>query len=473
LFPTDTHVSDFSTARIGPAIEASPYLGRIVIDGGGSKGNDGNKVRGADRVTLKRVRNNFLYLRGAQVKPDGKAPQLKSVDADVVIYDEVDEMDPRAPSIAAKRLGHSALAEERWVSTPTYPGVGIHAKWQESDQREWFVRCEQCGSRQALTINKVVTQWDKLGRPHEWLGGDDPYLGCEKCGGKLDRLGPGEWVAAYPEREIAGFHLSKLFSAQRSLLEIIRSFDTVDETKRREAFNQELGEPYTPRGGQITDELLDTLMREYAHGPRAGERPVMGVDVGRVLHTVIRSAQNTETGERDQLFAGEVESFEALGDLVRRFRVRGVVIDALPETRKAREFQAAFPKGVVWLAYYVNQRQGTKRTEAAQWDDENGVVNLDRTRSLDAMFARFYDATNTLPGHIKNQADYYEHLKAQVRVVEDGANGEKVVQYVQAEGRPDHYAHAENYCAVAGDVPTPKQVVHGAAKVARADGLFS
>ena len=53
VFPTDTHVSDFSSARIGPAIEASPYLSEIVIDGGAGLDIHGRKMRGADRVALR------------------------------------------------------------------------------------------------------------------------------------------------------------------------------------------------------------------------------------------------------------------------------------------------------------------------------------------------------------------------------------------------------------------------------------
>ena len=41
VFPTDVHVSDFSSARIGPAIEASEYLASLVVDG-----TDGRTVGG-------------------------------------------------------------------------------------------------------------------------------------------------------------------------------------------------------------------------------------------------------------------------------------------------------------------------------------------------------------------------------------------------------------------------------------------
>jgi phage terminase large subunit GpA-like protein len=104
VFPTDTHVSDFSAARLGPAIDpdVSQYLADLVMPASGGQ-------RGADRVGLKRVGSRFIYFRGAKVQPDGRAPQLRSVDADVLILDEYDEMDPRAPALARERLGHSFI----------------------------------------------------------------------------------------------------------------------------------------------------------------------------------------------------------------------------------------------------------------------------------------------------------------------------------------------------------------------------
>jgi hypothetical protein len=454
VFPTDTHVSDFSAARLGPAIECSPYLDGIVVEGRAAQAEgQQRRQRGADRVTLKRVRDRFVYMRGAQVKPDGQAPQLKSIDADVLILDEVDEMDPRAPAIAEKRLGHSEIKARRWISTPTFEGWGIHAKWLESDMREWHVRCSHCGEWQPLNIDQVVTEWDELGRPTAWHGEDEEraWAACRKCSAELNRLGPGQWVAEFPSRRLAGYHLTKLFSAQTPLLAVVEALQTVDETKRREAYNQDLGLPYTPRGGQLTPTTLDNCRRGYAHGPVAGEETVLGCDVGKVLHVVIRGPRDVETGERPQRWAGAIDSFEALARLMKQYNVITAVIDALPETRKARELQAAFPRKTVWLAYYTTQKSGSKEEEPAVFDLRKGVVNLDRTRMLDATFAQFYECAATLPGHARDIRDYYAHMCASVRIVEDG-----VAKYVEGHAG-DHLAHAENYCLAAARRPVVRK----------------
>jgi len=456
IFPTDGLVSKFSASRFGPALEASPYLTSMIVDGSGDR-------RGVDQVMLKRFGNHFIHFVGGQVKPNGQAPQLKQVPADGLVYDELDETDPRVPAIAEKRLGHSEVREEMFISTPTYPGFGIDAVWQESDQREWFVPCPHCRKWQPMNKAGVILEYDDLERPTRWHGQGDggtsgnerAFAACRKCGKELNRLAQGRWVAAYPGREMAGFHVTKLFSPRVDLLGMVQGLQTVDETKRREAENQDWGETYTPRGGQLTTTTLDGLRRDYGFGPVSGEQTMMGIDVGKVQNVIIRGDRDGN-GERPLRFAGEVEGGGRLIDLVNQYKVRRVVIDALPETTKAREFQAAVPRGVeVWLSYYVGQQVGSKGKDPAAWDVPRGNVNLDRTRTLDETFSRFYEGINTLPGFAKDIPHYYDQLTAPIRVLEDGPNGTKVAKYIESEA--DHYAHAENYCTVATMNPPIKR----------------
>lgn len=446
LFPTEQIVSDFSTARLGPAIEASPYLSQIIIDGSGTGG-----MRGSDRITLKRIRDRFLYFRGSKVQPDGSAPQLKSIDADILILDEVDELDQRAPAIAKKRLGHARedLGNILWVSTPTFPGYGIHQEYLETDQRQWHLRCDSCGERQPLTIDNIVLEWDDLGRPVAWNGYNEKkaWASCIHCGKQLDRLGDGEWVAEHPEIDRVGFHLTKLFSPHNQLLDIVKSFDTVDETKRREAYNQDLGIPYTPRGGSLSSEDLDACRRDYGHGPDFRKTCYMGIDVGSVLHVVIRTMQDFETGESKQLYAGE-SNWESVHNLIKIYRPRTIVIDALPETTESRKLQSMYDRNRVWIAYYPNQPMGSKKEDFFDFNRIERTVLIDRTRALDATFAGFYGRISTLPAHGRNIRDYYKQMRSSIRTTkETGSSGVEVATYV--ETGPDHYTHAELYCLIA------------------------
>lgn len=446
VFPDEGVVSDFSTARLGPAIEASEYLNSIIIDGSGIGGQ-----YGSNRITLKRIRDRFLYFRGSKVQPDGSAPKLKSIDADVLILDEVDELDQRAPAIARKRLGHArdGLGNVLWVSTPTFPGYGIDAEYQDSDRRSWFIPCPHCGEKQPLTIDNIVLEWDDIGRPLAWNGQDErrAWAACSHCGKEMDRLSDGEWVAALPGHERAGFHLSKLFSPHNNLLDIVKALDTADETKRREAFNQDLGETYTPRGGNLTTEDLDGCRRNYGHGPDHKRTCVMGIDVGNVLHVVVRTLPEFLSKETRQIYAGE-HNWESIHNIVKIYRPRTIVIDANPETSKAREFQDKYPRNMVWVAYFPNQPLGTKRNDIADWDVIQRRVTLDRTRIMDSMYAGFYGRSSTLPDNARSIRDYYKHMRASIRVTKEiGNSGIEVATYI--EHGDDHYALAEVYALAA------------------------
>ena len=71
---------------------------------------------------------------------------------------------------------------------------------------------------------------------------------------------------------------------------------------------------------------------------------------------------------------------------------------------------------------------GTKNELPAQCDKEKGVVNLDRTRTLDQTFARFYEEENSLPRFARDIPDYYAQMKAQVRVMEETTGGMMVAR---------------------------------------------
>lgn len=444
--PDDGHVSDFSRTRIGGAVAASDYLDSIMVSG---------FERGADRVTLKRVRDSYLYMRGATISADGGSAKLKGTPADVLILDELDEMDHRAPSLAEKRLGASELAEQRWGSTPTYPGTGIDAAYQDSDQRHWMVRCPACRRHTHFQISQLVTEWDEHGRPTRWHQKDGvPYLACPACAAPLDRSATGEWVPAFPDHSTQGYHIDKLMVARHSLSDLLTNLSDHREHKRKEAHNQDLGMPYKPSGvGLDRAALMACIRPELPWGRRLDTtRPCfMGVDVGSVdLIVVIREGPHPETGERPLLFAAKVADFSDLSHLVSLYGVGRVVVDYQPETRAARDWQASQKRGQVWLCHYT-AHQGTKKAEPVSWDRGQGRVTAERTRTLDETVARFADEVNTLPPNIPDVPHYFAEVMAPTRKVEANSRGDLVARYVEVG--PDHYAHAENYCTIASLLP--------------------
>lgn len=452
VFPTDTAVSDFAAARLGAAIEreVSPHLADLVVPAMGSG------RRGADRVGLKRVGDRFVYFRGARVRLDGKAPQLRSVDADVLVLDEYDEMDLRAPAIARERLGHSDIAEMRSVSTPTFPEMGIHGEYMASDQRVWHVRCGTCRRWQSLDLNDLVIEWDDLNRPKAWHTDSNgkAILACRKCGGEMDRTGDGEWVPNFPERDVHGYHISRLFVAFRPLEEIIEGLRQIEASARQQVFNQALGIPYYLESAErLTSGVLNAARREYVCQP-AGGPTVMGLDVGpKQLHIVIREV--LDDGEWRARFIGTVAEFDDASLLMERYNVTRCVADALPETRQARAFQGYWRRGKVWLAYYDTKRTGARRTGAARWEESEGRVTLDRTRILDMTFGSFVLAAHGEPGHTlpangHELEGYYNQMKALQRVLQPTPDGNAVAVYLHSSSRPDHFAHAEAYCRAAG-----------------------
>lgn len=442
LLPTMADISDFSTARFNPAVECSDYFASIVVSGG--KG-------GVDRIGLKRIGDRYIYLRSV----GGKGAQLKSIPADAVFYDEVDEMNERVFALAEKRL-ESPTSQKRqvWTSTPTYHNVGIDRFFQGSDMRRWHVRCEGCNTWQPITIRSVVTEWDDLNRPMAWYGQSDGtgYPVCYRCKKRLPRDGSGRWIAERPSNRRAGFHLTKLASPHTVYYRagddncVIARLQQVNEEARRQAWNQDLGEPYKPSGTRIDFKAVTRDYTLVTHHARNNRQVFMGVDVNLLRYCVIRLSPDPETGESPLLWHGEVSNFGEVSQLMERFNVDLCVVDAMPEVEQTTRFWQEH-YGKVWMCRYEDKIG----PHFFSFKAEVGEVRVDRTRSLDETFGRFYAAAsgrggNTLPIDIENHATYCAHLSSPVRMIET-RQGRSVAVYRHTTA--DDYAHAENYCMIA------------------------
>ena len=205
FFPTRTDVLDFSKTRVSPLLADNPFLAKMMTD--------------TDTAGLKRIGEAHLYLRGMQ-----STVGMKSVPADMVVFDEIDEAAPAATAMAKERLSHSDYKRIIELSNPSLPDYGVDQGYQLSDQRHWTLKCPACGHWTALDKEFPVKLGEEvkiiLPRPDGTF-----YRACPNCQAELD-LAAGEWVADFPDRPIHGYRISQLFSAKVDPGEILREYRT-------------------------------------------------------------------------------------------------------------------------------------------------------------------------------------------------------------------------------------------------------
>ena len=141
---------------------------------------------------------------------------LRSMPARYVFLDEIDaypqELEGEGDPIKLAEARTSTFPRRKvfLVSTPTIESLSrINKEWLASDQRRYHVPCPHCGHEQPLVWDNL--RWPK-GQPERAL------YHCGDCGSGIEEhhktvmLAAGRWVATYPERPVAGFHINALYT---------------------------------------------------------------------------------------------------------------------------------------------------------------------------------------------------------------------------------------------------------------------
>jgi hypothetical protein len=421
-FPTDRELGDFARQRVRPVLRASPHLLERM------------PASAVDNVGQRQVGAGWVYFRGTN-KP------IDSIDADVVVFDEFDYSSQENIEASERRVtGPMSAGLLRRIGVPTVPGFGISAAFEASDQRVWTVKCS-CG------------EWNPMRGAEAFAANVDAKalaIVCRACRRRLDVQGAGEWVPAFPDRDVRGYHLPKLIVPGVRLGELI-SNSKKTRPDQVEAFHQrDLGEPYAPSENRLSIEQVRACVRDDLRplpSLRSDRFVTMGVDVAstRALNVTVEESLDGNTGRK--VFVGEIEdgpdgtAFECLSALMERYSVTLAVIDRAPERRFSEAFAGAFP-GRVWLAGYYTPSPGT-RGDVQPWqvDDSTRHVGLWRTLVMDATLERFRRGVVLLPPLEMLPADYPAQLGAAVRRNVETAGGQVRADYVRIG--PDDYLHAE------------------------------
>lgn len=272
--PTLEMAKSWSQERLAPMLRDTDVLSNIIAD---------PRARDSGNTMLHKVfAGGHLSIAGAN-SPAG----LASRPIRIVLCDEVD----RYPVSAGTEGDPVSLAKKRastfWnrkiilVSTPTEKGASrIEAAYEESDQRKFFVPCEDCGEHQVLQWANV--RWEEK----------NPYSAsyvCEHCGSVWDdaarfrAIKGGEWRAtAETSNKTAGFHLNGLYSPWTPLYEAVSDFmnSKRDPMRLKTWVNTFLGETWEEQGEQVDE--MDLMDRCESWGEALPEEVLLitaGVDV--------------------------------------------------------------------------------------------------------------------------------------------------------------------------------------------------
>ncbi|KKL29042.1 hypothetical protein LCGC14_2369130, partial [marine sediment metagenome] len=211
----------------------------------------------------------FIYFRGSN-----KPTQITSIAGDVIFVDELDRMLLESIPYFDKRLEHSSRKWQRWASTPTLPNFGIHKRFLTTDQLHWLVKCNHCDMEQEVDFFNNVEYKMKNDNECEWA-----KIICSSCKAEIIpyKLN-GRWVAQNPDSN-RGYFFSKMYSPYMDILKMVESSQKGSEFEIQQFNNQELGIPYEPKGGKLSDDVLDAAVRDYKYQDVSGNN-YMGIDVG-------------------------------------------------------------------------------------------------------------------------------------------------------------------------------------------------
>ncbi|MEA2575048.1 MAG: hypothetical protein QOH93_2346 [Chloroflexia bacterium] len=457
--PTAEDTQILVSSRLDKMIAASPRLRHLT----GRSGNHG-RPHPTDNTEVKHVGLGTLYLRGTQTEREAL-----SVFAHALFHDEVDRSRPETLEMYRYRLASLPPDQHQinLLSTPTIAGYGICEAYEQSDAREWFVRCQSCSCQQPLDY------W-------EHTKGELPYLACTRCGAVLNPI-YGEWVAKYPERssDVHGYLMSSLLLALPDRPDVLESLHKTRSTARHERhfYNMHLALPSSDGADRITrQQMLGALFtQEYAMQERAelGTGPCyMGVDQGTTLTVTIARADPRRDGGRLRVVylarltdrTGGHAAWEKVEQLMKDFEIRMCIVDGGPSKIHATDMAKKFPARVLLCFYGEDQRaevvepaEVRQRAEQNSWsqaplDSTSKVhISVDRTDSLDRTAEDLRGGKFALPSpstHPEVEA-LMRHCEANVRLLEPKADGTPVYRW-HGTGANDYF-HALNYLRLAAE----------------------
>lgn len=249
--PSEAMAKSISKDRLNPALRDCVGFSDIL--------KENKSKESTNNILSKSFTGGSLNIIGS-----GSASQLASRPIRVLLLDEVDRFDAdaggegHAASLAARRTANFYNRKIIYNATPTDAETSyIWAKFQESNQNYYHLKCPHCE-------DYFVPVWDLVRWEKDSNGDHMPHtalLHCEKCGVGLNdaernqAVRNGKWVAQYPERSIAGFHLSALHSPWAEVPKLATEWISAqnDPSKLKVFVNTVLGKAWEQSAQKLDD----------------------------------------------------------------------------------------------------------------------------------------------------------------------------------------------------------------------------
>ena len=396
--------------------------------------------------------------------------------ADVLVVDEYDRCDQQNLAFARDRLRASKSPQLFRVSNPTIPGRGISALYKASDGRKWMHRCTHCNELQPIDWFVNVVDRDDSGR---WVLRDTKRQNqgnvrpvCRRCGQPWERQAKGSmWVPERPSVRRRGYHISRMDVLDQDLRGLYEEWLEVqgNASKLVAFYAGVLGLPYSPSGSSVTSDLLHAAAcgkpMDHGGGDYLSKHYVVaGVDVGSLINIdicIVEVDEETQKKKRIGVWTGEVPSFEAVYDILVRYKVDIAVVDARPEARKAQELRdKARDTGVsdVWLCEFHRTPRVAAQDFGMMLDWERHVVRVDRTQLLDSTLADLQrnPPLRTWPENIWEIRHWQRQMEAPKRV----SNNQGDAFIWDSNRSADHFRFSDAYSRVALELQSMQGSYH-------------
>lgn len=433
--PTSSEAKHFVLMKFDPMIERSPGLLNMV-----------QKVVLRDKIlynsVVKRIGQSYYFFRGSWT-----IWGAQSIDADVLVIDELDFQKPEIRQMWEERIEGSASKDIiYWIGYPSIPNFGIEELYESSDQRKWFIECGHCFKRQVLEFPDNIDI-------------DAEKYVCKYCKKELsdDMRRKGLWKVTNPGSNIHGYWINKLMAPWIPASKIV---DRFRKDTAKKFHNYTLGLPFVSKETELTDKIVQGAMmdeEEFTLIKKSEDvRVFCGIDQGDIFHMLVAIA----TPNKLVIIAAEqLDDEDKLLKRLRFYNPDMVVMDMFPNRHTAKKLCKEYGTNKFFMAKERNWTEVSKARNYWNLNRATSEVGVERTESLDAMIEyimksviRFRRTIPRLLAKDKQDPGVIQQLK---NLVPDTQERHGRMRRVFKAVGPEHYGHALNFLVVACHISFP------------------